>query len=113
MADKSPKVLGGATFNEKRKRYIRRVAHLTEVSEPTNLAVKQMRLVGDERRPTNSSPAMSKYLVKYFLNYKKSGLPKRLMFFKNGDWSDYPEDVVDLIKKDFEIKKAFVEVEVD
>ncbi|XP_058763567.1 inactive poly [ADP-ribose] polymerase RCD1-like [Vicia villosa] len=113
MADKSPKVLDGATLNGKRKRYIRRVAHLTEVLEPTNLTVKQMRLVGDERQPTNSSPAISKYLVKYFLNYKKSGLPKRLMFFNNGDWSDYPEDFVDLIKKDFEIKKAFVEVEVD
>lgn len=88
MKDKSPKTLGGAALNLKRKQSTQSVAHMTEVSTPTNL-------------------------VKYFLNYKKSGLPKRLMFYKNGEWLDYPEDVVKLVRKDFEIKKAAVELEFD
>ncbi|XP_058775539.1 inactive poly [ADP-ribose] polymerase RCD1 [Vicia villosa] len=113
MEDKSPKALGGAALNLKRKQSTQSVTRMTEVPTTTNLVVKQMRLVGDDSRPTGSGPGISKFLVKYFLNYKKSGLPKRLMFYKNGEWSDYPEDVVNLVRKDFEIKKAAVEIEFD
>ncbi|RHN75688.1 putative WWE domain-containing protein [Medicago truncatula] len=35
------------------------------------------------------------------------------MFYKNDKWLDYPEDIVDLVKKDFKIKKTCVEVELD
>jgi hypothetical protein len=35
------------------------------------------------------------------------------MFYKNGEWLDYLYYVVDLVKKDFKIKKANVEVELD
>lgn len=35
------------------------------------------------------------------------------MFYKNDKWLDYPEDIVDLVKKDFKIKKTYMEVELD
>ena len=33
------------------------------------------------------------------------------MFYENGEWLDFPKDVVDLVKKDLEVKKAAVEIE--
>jgi hypothetical protein len=33
------------------------------------------------------------------------------MYYENGGWMDFPKDVVDLVKKDFEVKKAVVEFE--
>ncbi|XP_045816343.1 inactive poly [ADP-ribose] polymerase RCD1-like isoform X1 [Trifolium pratense] len=113
MEPNSTIALDGAALNLKRKRDTRCVAHLTGSSAPTNLVIKQMRLVGSEGKPADFGSGISRSLVRYYLNYKKSGMPKRLMFYKNGEWFDYPKDVVDLVKKDFEIKKAAVEVELD
>lgn len=53
------KALDGVALNQKRKLATRCVACLTEVSTPTNLVVKQMRLVGDEGQP--------KILISYLL----------------------------------------------
>ncbi|GAU41476.1 hypothetical protein TSUD_237260 [Trifolium subterraneum] len=111
MEPNPAKALDGAALSLKRKRATQCVAHLTGASAPSNLIIKQMRLVGDEGKPADSGPGISRSLVRYYLNYKKSGMPKRLMFYKNGEWFDYPKDAVDLVKKNFEIKKAAVEVE--
>lgn len=113
MESNVAKALDGASLNLKRKRATQCVAHLTGASAPTNLVIKQMRLAGNEGQPADSGPGISRSLVRYYLNSKKSGLPKRLMFYKNDEWFDYPKDVVYLVKKDFEIKKAAVEVELD
>ncbi|XP_058763561.1 probable inactive poly [ADP-ribose] polymerase SRO1 [Vicia villosa] len=113
MAYNSASALDEATLNEKRNMAIQCLAHLAELSTPTNLFVEQMSLVGDEGQPAESGPGISRLLVKYSMNYKKSGLLKRLMFYQNGEWSDYPQHVVELVKKDFETKKATAEVELD
>lgn len=52
-------------------------------------------------------------LLKYYSNFKKSGLPQRLMCYRNGEWTDFPQEVVSLVKKDFQIKRAATEVELD
>ncbi|XP_021715886.1 inactive poly [ADP-ribose] polymerase RCD1-like isoform X1 [Chenopodium quinoa] len=49
-------------------------------------------------------------LLRYYANFMKSGLPKRLMFFQNGEWVDHDSEVVGLVKKDFEFKKGAVEL---
>ncbi|CAK8540325.1 unnamed protein product [Lathyrus sativus] len=103
MEDKFSNALDGVALNQKRKRDTQCDAHLTEVSTPKNL-------VGDEDQSTEFA---SRSLVNYYLNYKKSGLPKRLMFYKNGEWLDYHDDVVDFVKKYFKIKKAVVELDLD
>ncbi|CAI8588220.1 unnamed protein product [Vicia faba] len=65
-----------------------------------------MRLIGDGGQPAKSGLDISRSLVKYHFNYKKIGLSKYLLFYKNGEWWNYPEDVNGLVKKDFEIKKG-------
>nr|ABN08275.1 hypothetical protein MtrDRAFT_AC155888g23v2 [Medicago truncatula] len=70
---------GWSCTNQKRKWATQCVTHLTGVSEPTSVVSKQMRFLGDVRKPDDSDP----------------------------------EDVVNLVKKDFKIKKAAIEVELD
>ncbi|KAI3869755.1 hypothetical protein MKW98_030936 [Papaver atlanticum] len=51
-----------------------------------------------------------KSLLKNYSNFMKSGLPQRLMYY-NGDWADFPECFIGLVKEDFRVKKAAIEVE--
>uniref|UniRef100_A0A5B6ZDM9 Putative inactive poly(ADP-ribose) polymerase RCD1-like n=1 Tax=Davidia involucrata TaxID=16924 RepID=A0A5B6ZDM9_DAVIN len=50
-------------------------------------------------------------LLRNYSNFTKSGLPKRLMFYENGKWTDFPQDFIGLVKKDLQVKKAVTEVE--
>lgn len=112
MEEGTGKALDRAALNLKRKQAAR-IRNEPSFTEPTNRVVKKMRLGGSERKLTSVGSDTGRSLVRCYLNYKKSGRPERLMFYKNGDWLDYPKDVVALVKKDFEIKKAAVEVELN
>ncbi|KAG5134552.1 hypothetical protein JHK82_025740 [Glycine max] len=122
MEAKIAKALDRVALNLKRKRATRYAAHLSGASQPmlghwssftspTSRAVKRMRLGGYRNRLTNAGPHIGRSLARRFLNYKKSGRLERLMFYENGSWLDFPKDVVDLVKKDLEIKRAAVEIE--
>lgn len=54
-----------------------------------------------------------KSLLKYYSNFRTSGVPKRLMFYQNGEWTDFPQDFVVLIKRDLQVKKAAIEVDIN
>ncbi|XP_057418206.1 inactive poly [ADP-ribose] polymerase RCD1-like [Lotus japonicus] len=77
-------------------------------ASPTINFVNRMRL-GDYKRKMNilGSGSGQSYL-RFYLNYKKSARPERMMFYNHGEWVDYPKDIVDLVKKDFEIKNAAI-----
>ncbi|XP_057418944.1 inactive poly [ADP-ribose] polymerase RCD1-like [Lotus japonicus] len=75
---------------------------------PTSKVVKKMRLCDYESKRTKIDPHPEKFFLRYYLNYKRSGRPERIMFYHNDEWFDYP--VVDLVKNDFEIKKPVVEI---
>ncbi|XP_057418943.1 inactive poly [ADP-ribose] polymerase RCD1-like [Lotus japonicus] len=77
---------------------------------PTSKVVKKMRLCDNESKRTNVDPHSAKFFLMYYLNYKNSGRAKRVMFYRNDEWFDYPRCVVDLVKNDFEIKKPVVEI---
>ncbi|TKY70053.1 Inactive poly of ADP-ribose polymerase RCD1 [Spatholobus suberectus] len=107
----------------KRKWATRYAAHLSGASQPilghwpsftspTSRVVKRMRLGGYRNKMTNGGP-IGQSLVRRFLNYKKSGRLERLMFYKNGEWLNFPKDVVDLVKKDLEDKKVAVEIDLN
>ncbi|KAJ1399540.1 WWE domain [Sesbania bispinosa] len=124
MEANTAKALDRVILNLKRKRATRYAARpngalqsvlpqWTSFISPTKKVVKRMRLGRYKSKPTNSGSNFGQSLVRYYLNYKKSGRPERLMFYRNGGWVDFPKDVVDLIKKDFEVKKAAVEVELN
>ncbi|GAV86730.1 PARP domain-containing protein/WWE domain-containing protein/RST domain-containing protein [Cephalotus follicularis] len=49
----------------------------------------------------------------YYSNFMRSGIPQRLMFYENGEWTDFPQDIIGLVRKDLQVKKASVEVDFD
>ncbi|XP_057425657.1 inactive poly [ADP-ribose] polymerase RCD1-like [Lotus japonicus] len=69
-----------------------------------------MRLEEYESKRTIVGPESGQSFLRYYLNYKKSGRPKRVMFYNNGEWLDYPKDIVSLVKNDLEMKKAALEI---
>ncbi|XP_052620490.1 inactive poly [ADP-ribose] polymerase RCD1-like isoform X2 [Lactuca sativa] len=54
-----------------------------------------------------------KTLLKNYSNFIKSGLPQRLLYSQDGQWVDFSQEVIDLVKDDFRSKKAAIEVKVN
>ncbi|KAK8516426.1 hypothetical protein V6N12_038669 [Hibiscus sabdariffa] len=52
-------------------------------------------------------------LLQFYWNFKKTGIPKRIMYFQKGEWTDFPRDLIVLIRKDLRSKKPAIEVEID
>ncbi|KAM4073312.1 hypothetical protein ACJW30_10G008900 [Castanea mollissima] len=50
-------------------------------------------------------------LLKNYMNFSKSGLPQRFLYYQNGEWTDYPQDIVELVRRHFHLKNAAVNVE--
>ncbi|KAK7307328.1 hypothetical protein VNO77_40281 [Canavalia gladiata] len=124
MKAKTAKALDRVALNLKRKRAARCAAHINGASEPmlhhwpsfmspTSRVGKRMRLSGYRNKLTNAGMHIGQSLIRRFFNYKKSGRPERLMLYKNGEWLDFPKEVIDLVKKDLEVKKAAVEIELN
>lgn len=53
---------------------------------------------------------IEKRTVRSYGNFMKSGLPQRLLFYKNSEWNDFSADIIRLIRDDFQAKKAIIEV---
>ncbi|WVZ61334.1 hypothetical protein U9M48_011232 [Paspalum notatum var. saurae] len=49
-------------------------------------------------------------VLESYRNFKTSGLPVRVLFYQHGDWSDFPEDVVNLAQQDFQLKRPITTV---
>nr|XP_027084470.1 inactive poly [ADP-ribose] polymerase RCD1-like isoform X1 [Coffea arabica] len=47
----------------------------------------------------------------YHVNFMKTGLPQRLMYYQKGEWVDFPKDILMLVKKDLQQKKAMTELQ--
>ncbi|KAI4303336.1 hypothetical protein MLD38_038981 [Melastoma candidum] len=47
---------------------------------------------------------------RYYLNFKKSKIPRRVMFHENSQWIDFPQTVVGVVQDEFRMKKATFEV---
>ncbi|RZC73925.1 hypothetical protein C5167_049405 [Papaver somniferum] len=120
MDVRSAKVLGnGQTIvvDLKRKRAAQCAAQFTGAAR---MAARQFPALSPPKRlrkRTRSSGCKNscgshfkKSLLKNYSNFMKSGLPQRLMYY-NGDWADFPEGFIGLVKEDFRVKKAAIEVE--
>ncbi|KAL9230425.1 hypothetical protein vseg_005776 [Gypsophila vaccaria] len=55
-------------------------------------------------------PAPERALARYYMNFMKSGLPNRLMFYQKGKWVDHEPEVIAVARKEFELKKSVVEM---
>ncbi|XP_077237718.1 WWE protein-protein interaction domain protein family [Tasmannia lanceolata] len=75
--------------------------------QPSNRRCKRVRSGGCKN---SCSCCVRKSVVKNYTNFMKSGLPQRLLFYQNGEWNDFPEELVGLLREDFRAKKAIVEM---
>ncbi|EOA26810.1 hypothetical protein CARUB_v10022903mg [Capsella rubella] len=62
-----------------------------------------------ENKVSVSENHVGKSLVRYYSYFKKTGVPKRVMFYENGEWVDLPEHIICDIKNDLEAKRAAIE----
>ncbi|CAJ1947856.1 unnamed protein product [Sphenostylis stenocarpa] len=109
MEVKTAKALDRIALKLKRKRATQYDAHICGASQPTNGVVKQIKLGEYCKKIANSGSHIGQSLNKRFLSYKKSGIPAQLMFYKDGEWLDFPNNILDLVKKDLEMKNSVVE----
>ncbi|XP_076941605.1 inactive poly [ADP-ribose] polymerase RCD1-like isoform X1 [Bidens hawaiensis] len=54
-----------------------------------------------------------KVSLKNYSNFMKTGVPRRLLFSQDGQWNDFLQDVIDLVREDFLAKKSAIEVKID
>ncbi|CAA7026634.1 unnamed protein product [Microthlaspi erraticum] len=108
-------------FGKKRKRAASYAAYVTGVScskqqhVPPPNALSQ---VPDKRRKVEGENKLGAYesrsgksLVRYYSYFKKTGVPKRVMIYENGEWNDLPDRVNCAIRNELEEKRAAIEYE--
>ncbi|EFH57659.1 hypothetical protein ARALYDRAFT_482511 [Arabidopsis lyrata subsp. lyrata] len=71
--------------------------------------LEKKRNLDGENKANVSENRVGKSLVRYFSYYKKTGVPKRVMFHENGEWIDLPEHILCDIRNDLEAKRAAIE----
>ncbi|KAH7835686.1 hypothetical protein Vadar_028786 [Vaccinium darrowii] len=54
---------------------------------------------------------LRKSLLTNYSNLMKSGVPQRLLFYQDSAWNDFPQDLVEMVRGDFQMKKAAIEVQ--
>ena len=88
------------------------VPHLSTLKSPPVKLGKRKKPDVCKTKCRNCRLASNRTLLRYYMNFTKTGLPKRLMFYQNGNWVDHEPEVVGLVRKEFEHKKAAVEVNI-
>lgn len=62
---------------------------------------------------TNNESCLKGSFLKNYMNFSKSGLPKRFLYHQNGQWIDHPQEILELVRTHFQLKNAAVEVELN
>lgn len=117
MEDKIAKVLGSQRVALALKR--KRAAHSMEpvcmsrqwsTVTPLNMVGKRRKLGGCSSMFASSETRFSS-LYRGYSNFMKSGIPKHIMFYDNGEWINFPRGLLDLVVEDLQVKKASLEIE--
>ncbi|KAG5540200.1 hypothetical protein RHGRI_020432 [Rhododendron griersonianum] len=98
-----------------RRRAAKCAANITRASHKVfSLSPKHNSLLsklGKRKRLGACKTNCGQSLVQNYSNYLRSGLPQRLLFYQDGEWNDFPDAIVALVRKDFQMKKAAIEVQ--
>ncbi|CAL9138415.1 unnamed protein product [Musa acuminata var. zebrina] len=62
------------------------------------------------RCKTNLCCSPENHILKNYRNFTQSGLPQQVLFYENGEWNDFPANIVSLVQEEFKSKKAITEV---
>lgn len=82
--------------------------HPSDTSQ--NKLAKRRKLDGCKSKLKSYGSNFGRSLQRCYANFKKTGTPQRIMFYQNGQWSDFPQDIVDMVREDFQVKKPAMEV---
>ncbi|XP_022967221.1 probable inactive poly [ADP-ribose] polymerase SRO1 isoform X2 [Cucurbita maxima] len=85
-------------------------AFLSKLTSSRNRHAKCKRLDDCE---VSRGPNSRRSFLRNYKNFSRSGLPKRFLYQEDGDWVDYPQITVKLIREQFQIKNAAIEVELN
>ncbi|XP_024184654.1 inactive poly [ADP-ribose] polymerase RCD1 isoform X3 [Rosa chinensis] len=72
---------------------------------------KRRKLYGCGTKLMRFESHVRRSLLSSYSNFTRTGVPQRLMFYQNGEWNNYPQVLVDLVRKDLQIKKAAIKIE--
>ncbi|KAM5551102.1 hypothetical protein ABKV19_026100 [Rosa sericea] len=72
---------------------------------------KRRKLYGCGTKLMSFESHVRRSLLSSYSNFTRTGVPQRLMFYQNGEWNNYPQVLVDLVRKDLQIKKAAIKIE--
>ncbi|XP_039001400.1 inactive poly [ADP-ribose] polymerase RCD1-like [Hibiscus syriacus] len=87
---------------------------LPSLSLPSQKHGKLMRRLEDHKgQIVRCGHPLKRSLLLCYKNFKNTGIPKRIMFFENGEWTDFPQDLIASIRKELHTKKPFIELEKD
>ncbi|KAK8657965.1 hypothetical protein V6N13_036182 [Hibiscus sabdariffa] len=86
---------------------------LPNLSLPSQKHGKLRRLEDHNGKVVRCGNHLKRSLLLCYSNFKKTGIPKRIMFLEKGEWTDFPQDLITSIRKDLRTKKPFIELEKD
>ncbi|KAL8266988.1 hypothetical protein R6Q59_004332 [Mikania micrantha] len=115
MASKWVKVLDSGSkviVDNKRKRasQIVRASNRTLGVRPKSVLNQIGKRKRDESCKSKCFSSSRKTLLNNYSNFMRTGAPQRLLFFLDGQWNDFSQDVINLVKEDFLAKKSAIEV---
>ncbi|KAG8650889.1 hypothetical protein MANES_07G078500v8 [Manihot esculenta] len=108
----------------KRKRASRYAAYFAEASRITSpewptvrfstyKPRKQRRLTGSRSKVVSCGCHFRRSLLRCYSNFMRTGVLLRLMFYQNGEWTDFSPDIVALVRKDLQERKPAIELELE
>ncbi|KAM1018547.1 hypothetical protein ACFX2C_040161 [Malus domestica] len=88
--------------------YFPGATHRVSQRPSLNKLAKRRKLYGCKSKLMSRGSQRS--LLVSYSNFSRSGVPQRLMFYQSGEWTDFPQDLVDLVRKDLQVKKETVNI---
>ncbi|KAH7835779.1 hypothetical protein Vadar_029798 [Vaccinium darrowii] len=119
MESKLVKVSDNVRRQTIRRRVTQHVGNITEASHKVlRIQSKHNSLLtelGKRNRSagykSNCAVHLGKSLLMNYSNLMKSGVPQRLLFYQDSAWNDFPQDLVEMVRGNFQMKKAAFEVQ--
>ncbi|KAI3713736.1 hypothetical protein L1987_72322 [Smallanthus sonchifolius] len=90
---------------------ILRTSNRALAARPSSVLNQTGKRKRDESCKSKCFSSSRKTSLKIYSNFLKTGVPQRLLFSQDGQWNDYSQDVIDLVKEDFLAKKSAIEVQ--
>ncbi|KAK9052839.1 hypothetical protein SSX86_029469 [Deinandra increscens subsp. villosa] len=111
VSDSGSKVI----FNHKRNRatQIVRASNKALALRPNPVLNQTRKRKRDESCKSKCFSSPRKTSLNNYSNFMKTGVPKRLLFSQDGQWTDFSQDVIDLVKEEFLAKKSAIEVQIN